>query len=178
MKKTLNPYTRYRKPRAQIIIPDRVAERAATRYEKADDGCWISTYSVASHGYAQIGWQGGGRRHVITAHRAAWVHANGRQIEEGHTIDHLCKNRRCVNPEHLRSLPNFENARRTSRRDWPLGTCVHGHPNSELVEQGGKLVCRVCAREWQRRYREKLRQQVAARGRYHPPNNQIRKEES
>ena len=164
MKKSPNPYTAYRKPRAPIIIPERVAERAGTRYEEADDGCWISTYSVASHGYAQIGWQDGGCRHVITAHRAAWVHRHGRQIVEGHTIDHLCKNRRCVNPEHLRSLPNFENARRTSGRDWPLGTCVRGHSNGELVFWGGKFVCRVCARERQRRYRAKLREQVAARG--------------
>ena len=97
-------------------------------------------------------------------YRAAWVHRHGRQIVEGHTIDHVCKNRRCVNPEHLRSLPNFENARRTSGRDWPLGTCVRGHSNGELVFWGGKFVCRVCARERQRRYRAKLREQVATRG--------------
>ena len=32
-----------------VPIPARVAERAYTRVEKTDDGCWISTYSVGSH---------------------------------------------------------------------------------------------------------------------------------
>lgn len=54
------PSDRYRKPGKAIVIPDRVAERAATKYETSEDGCWISTYSVASHGYAQIGWQDAG----------------------------------------------------------------------------------------------------------------------
>ena len=141
------------KPKIPIVIPERVALRAVSRFElDPQTGCHISTYSVASHGYAQIGWQGKDYRQVVTAHRAAWVHANG-QIPEGMTIDHLCKNRRCVNVEHLRLMSNFENARRTSGRDWPIGQCVNGHPNTELVRRGGKLMCRICSGEWQRRYR-------------------------
>lgn len=93
---------RYNKPKKKITIPDRVAARAATKYVEDERGCWISTYSVASHGYAQIGWQDPGYRQVVTAHRAAWVYHNGRQIPEGNTVDHLCKERRCVNPGHLR----------------------------------------------------------------------------
>lgn len=60
----------YRKPETQIVIPDRVALRAATKY-KVDGDCWVSTYSVASHGYAQIGWQEKGKLRGTTAHRAA-----------------------------------------------------------------------------------------------------------
>lgn len=143
-----------RLPKERIIIPKRVAARAATRFVGDEHGCHISTYSVASHGYAQIGWvdEWDGRTKMVTAHRAAWVHANG-QIPEGMTIDHLCKQRRCVNLEHLRMLENFENARRTSGRDWPLGQCVNGHPDSELVHWGGKWKCRPCTLDVQRRYR-------------------------
>lgn len=144
---------RYRRPRRQIVIPDRVAQRAALRVSREGE-CDISTYSVASHGYAQIGWQDGGDRWVVTAHRAAWVYATGQQIPTGMTIDHLCRNRRCVRFEHLRMLSNYENARRTNGRDWPLGQCVNGHPD-ELgrLHSSGKRSCRECAAEWQRRHR-------------------------
>jgi hypothetical protein len=138
------------------VIPDRVRERAATRWVP-DGDCWISTYSVASHGYAQIGWQSGGERHVVLAHRASWEYVNG-PVPCGHTLDHVCKQKRCVNPNHLRVLTNHENARRTFGRDWPLGQCAHGHPNSELYRQpSGKRICRPCRDEWHRRYAAKRR---------------------
>lgn len=152
---------RYRKPKERIVIPDRVAHRAATRYV-VEGECWISTYSVASHGYAQVGWQEKGYRQVVTAHRAAWVFHNGRQIQEAHTIDHTCKNRRCVNPDHLREISNFENARRTHGYDWELGKCKNGHPNSELYWDGGRYRCRPCTKERMRRYREKKRNNAGA----------------
>lgn len=131
-----------------VPVPDRVAERAYTNVDKQADGCWISRYSVASHGYSQIGWQTKASRHVILGHRASWVHVNG-QMPLGMTLDHVCKTRRCVNPEHLRMLPNYENARRVDGADWPIGFCKRGHPNSELREyafgRGTKtLECRVC----------------------------------
>ncbi len=142
----------YRKPKKRIVIPERVAQRAALSYVQVGE-CHVSTYSVASHGYAQIGWQDSGDRWVVTAHRAAWVHYTGEQIPEGMTIDHICRNRRCIRTEHLRMLTNYENARRTFGRDWPVGECINGHPNSELGPDGGKLSCRLCKRQRQRAYR-------------------------
>lgn len=153
MEPTVN---RFRVPKTRIVIPPRVAERAATRY-KVEGECWISTYSTASHGYAQIGWRDGDYRQVVTAHRAAWVHHNEKQIPDGHTVDHLCKNRRCVNPKHLRALPNFENARRTFGRDWTVGTCINSHPNSELYWDGSRYRCKPCTLMYQRHYRERKR---------------------
>lgn len=158
MKPTPNPH---RRPKRPIVIPDRVAARAAVRFEGDENGCWISTYSTASHGYAQIGWQEQGDRWVVTAHRAAWVYHHGQQIPEGMTIDHTCKTKPCVNPSHLRMLSNFENARRTDGRDWKLGECVNGHSNDFLVHRGGKWKCEKCAAEWARRYYQSNREKVA-----------------
>lgn len=156
-KSEARPEDRHRRPRTPLIIPDRVAERAATAYdEEPESGCWISTYSTGSHGYAQIGWQERPKvphRRATTAHRAAWVYWTGAQIPVGMTIDHKCKNRRCVNPDHLRMLTNFENARRTGGRDWQLGECINGHPNSELREIAGRIRCGLCVAKWQRDYR-------------------------
>jgi len=112
-----------------VTVPKRVARRAYENVDKRADGCWISRYSTASHGYSQIGWQENGGRWVVLGHRAAWVHING-QMPMGVTLDHLCKERRCVNPGHLRILPNYENARRVDGKDWPMGSCANGHPNS------------------------------------------------
>ena len=115
-------------------VPRRVAERAYKRVYKTPGGCWISKYSTASHGYAQIGWSGATeKRRVVLAHRAAWTFVNG-QVPVGMTLDHTCRNRRCVNPAHLRLMDNFENARRTFGKDWQSGTCVNGHPNSMLED--------------------------------------------
>lgn len=124
-------------------IPERVAERAATRYRLVESGCHISTYSVGSHGYAQIGWKADRRVQMTTAHRAAWVHANGRQPAA--TIDHLptC-DRRCVRASHLRELSNAENGRRNGAdRDYPLGwTCRRNHG----VERDANGRCPECKR--------------------------------
>lgn len=144
-----------------VPVPDRVAQRAIENVDKQADGCWISRYSVASHGYSQIGWQNSGSRHVVLGHRAAWVAAHG-QVPLGMTIDHLCKVRRCVNPEHLRLLPNYENARRTSGRDWPMGYCVNGHDSTHLEtatralnSSGVTVRCKTCTQASRDRYQAK-----------------------
>lgn len=138
----------------RVVIPERVKQRAYEKWE-ADGDCWISTYSTSTHGYAQIGWASPTEKQVVLAHRAAWEHVHG-PVGAGMTIDHLCKQRRCVNPDHLRVLDNFENARRTRGRDWPLGQCVNGHPNSELHTQpSGKIVCAPCLRNWRAKHEAK-----------------------
>ena len=156
MDSTQDASDNYRRPDRwnSVPVPERVAQRALTNVDKQPNGCWISRYSVASHGYAQIGWSVTGRRdangrkiQMVLAHRAAWVAVNG-QVPLGMTIDHLCKERRCVNPAHLRRLPNYENARRVNGEDWPMGFCKRGHPNSELREYpshgGFSKECRIC----------------------------------
>jgi hypothetical protein len=130
-------------------IPQRVALRALNRCVQGTGGCKLSTYSTGSHGYAQIGWQDDYERTVTTAHRAAWVAANGRQIPDGMTVDHICHVRPCVNPEHLRLLPNVENARDNGFAS--RTHCPQGHPydfeNTRLVpgRRGGtNRKCRRC----------------------------------
>ena len=153
------PLPKARMPREPIVIPDRVALRALRRFTlDPATGCHVSTYSVGSHGYAQIGWQADGRRTMVAAQRAAWV-AVWQEIPAGDVISATCRNKRCVNPAHLRVMSNFEAARRTNGRDWPLGECAHGHPNSLLVQQpNGKWACGQCLAGWLWRHREYTRQ--------------------
>lgn len=141
-----------------------MCERALANANQVEAGCLISTYSVASHGYAQIGWWEGGRSRMTTAHRAAWTAVYG-AIPEGMTVDHLCKVRRCINPEHLRLLSNVENARRNQGADYPIGlACRKGHPSSARVrvarrtkagERRWGFTCGMCVQEARQRWIDK-----------------------
>src|SRR6266496_5724441 len=84
------------------MIPKRVFERLLINVTVVG-GCLMSNYSTGSHGYAQIGWYERGKTRMVLAHRAAWVAAHG-PIPSGMTVDHVCKNRRCIRIEHLRLL--------------------------------------------------------------------------
>ena len=55
----------------KVPVPERVAERAFLRRDENESGCWISRYSVSTHGYAQIGWSDGTKTNMVLAHRAA-----------------------------------------------------------------------------------------------------------
>lgn len=138
---------------ATKVIPDRVAERAALRFEvevrERAPGlghCYVSTYSVASHGYAQVGWGEGGKNHGVTAQRAAWQHWNG-PIPDGMTVDHRCRNRPCVRREHLRLRTNPENASDNGQVKINEGCGVICGCGEEKVMSGGehaKPYCRGC----------------------------------
>lgn len=72
--------------------------------------CHVFTGSVNSSGYGRL-WHPPTRKRRL-AHRIAWVAFHGRDVPEGLTIDHLCRNRLCVNPEHLEAVSNGENVKR------------------------------------------------------------------
>jgi hypothetical protein len=78
-------------------------DRIATKIELAIDGCWTWTGAKASHGY--------GNTARTTAHREVWELLIG-PIPDGLTLDHLCRNPLCVNPDHLEPVTCAENLRR------------------------------------------------------------------
>jgi hypothetical protein len=142
-------------------IPPAAAERAATRY-RVMGGCWISTYSRGSHGYAQVSWQTPMGTQTTTAHRAAWTHHNG-PIPAGLTIDHHkaagCTDTGCVRPDHLRLLTNLANATdngAVNRRTLPTVDLCHCG-DTRVRRADGRLICRGCTsrtrREWRARRR-------------------------
>lgn len=65
--------------------------------------CWL-WLACTNHGYGYFGFQGRNKR----AHRLAYEWANGK-IPDGLTLDHLCRVRHCIRPDHLEVVTNKEN---------------------------------------------------------------------
>lgn len=143
--------------KATTHIPDpAMARLRASVLVDPRTGCHLCTYSPGNHGYPSISWREDGTRFYVLAHRAAWIHERG-PIPDGMTVDHMCKERRCVRVDHLRLLSNFENARRNNGRDWPIGECRNGHPDSNLGPVNNGTGCLACLRERRERAEAKRR---------------------
>lgn len=92
----------------------------------------------------------------VYAHRLAWVIANRQDIPTGLTIDHLCRNQRCVNAAHLEVVTPAVNNERQPRRN--ATHCPQGHPyrgDNLYTFPDGRRACRTCTRESQARYAQR-----------------------
>ncbi len=103
--------------------------------DRSHDGSPCVEWATAE-GYAKF--KSGGRQ--TGAHRWAYEHWVG-PIPDGLQIDHLCRNRCCVNPAHLEPVTAQENTRRALAFRVPPTHCKWGH---ELT--GEKWGCLVCHR--------------------------------
>jgi hypothetical protein len=69
--------------------------------------CRLWQGARVSGGYGSLKYKG----RTVSAHRLAWQFANG-SIPEGLELDHLCRVRHCINPDHLEAVTPQENVRR------------------------------------------------------------------
>lgn len=120
------------------------------RFEKfvarQEHGCWEWTGARNDDGYGRFFLSG--NKH---AHRVAYELAVG-PIAPGLVIDHLCRNRCCVNPEHMEPVTRAENNRRGDRYamgSWERSVthCPSGHeytPENTRVHLSRGSFCRLC----------------------------------
>jgi hypothetical protein len=128
-------------------IREALDERRFWRKVLIGDECWPWT-GAQSGGYGNF-WRGGS---TGRAHRFSYELMVG-AIPKGLTLDHLCRNRACVRPDHLEPVTNRENIMRgegvTARRARRTH-CPKGHPFSGdnlYVTPAGVRHCRACRKE-------------------------------
>ncbi len=114
------------------------------------EGCWLWTGATAGRPgeeYGRCRWTGGVAR---PAHRIAYELAGG-TIPEGLALDHLCRNRLCVRPDHLEPVSYRENMLRgesPAAIAHRAGRCRRGHPAEDIYygSAKGTRYCRGCER--------------------------------
>lgn len=130
--------------------PDNTRPEAERFWEKVEktDTCWNWTGALSSGSYGSFAVFHEGVRKNIIAHR--WTYATFKgELVEGMHLDHLCRNTRCVNPDHLEQVTPLVNMQRGVIPNMQVkltNICRRGHSMEDAFTFTGTSgrACRTC----------------------------------
>jgi len=136
-------------------------ERFLPKITIVDSGCWEWVGAFRRGGYGAF-WDG---KKVISAYRFSYEYFNNTVTPQGLGFDHLCRNPKCVNPDHVEPVTQKVNVMRglgLPAVNANKTECSKGHSYSlsnTYVDVHGQRHCRVCVRNRNRQYYWRHKQQ-------------------
>lgn len=141
------------------VYDDRLPVSFWNKIEESKNGCWLWTASKVKGGYGKVTIN----RKTLIAHRVSYEALVG-EIPQGLCLDHLCRIRNCVNPNHLEAVTPKENTNRGIQHNASKTRCAQNHPydqdNTYVYPNGDRRDCRTCVRNAALRYRQKRPKKV------------------
>lgn len=140
----------------------------SAKIEKVDSGCWLwrgHIDTLPGHGYGRYG----NNRNRKQAHRLVYELLKG-PIPQGLELDHLCRMRNCVRPDHLEAVSHRINVLRglgVASVNAKKTKCPEGHAYDKF--NGRNRLCSICQNTrnklWMRGYKARNRERINARRR-------------
>ena len=136
----------------RVEIPDIDREFFLKKVEKTET-CWLWRGAMKNTGYGEMTLRVNGKKKYFRAHRVSFKIFKDEELEQGLVIDHICRNKACVNPEHLRQVSYRTNVLENSVAPAALNSakvmCPRGHlydeANTSFNSSNGRL-CNECNR--------------------------------
>jgi len=130
-------------PQAKIL---KLRHRMDSNYTVSPTGCWVWNLSLNVGGYGKVKFAG----HTLTAHRLYYQLYRG-VISSELVVDHLCRNRACINPDHLEPVTQWVNNARgvgVSAENLKKTHCKNGHEftKENTIVGKNRRSCRACAK--------------------------------
>ncbi|WP_053197411.1 HNH endonuclease signature motif containing protein [Streptomyces viridochromogenes] len=151
-------------------LPQRFWDKTRSEDTGYRTPCLTWTAFKQPNGYGKFGLNGKSQY----AHRVAYEALIG-PIAAGLMIDHLCRNRACVNVEHMEAVTNKVNILRGETimaANAAKTHCPNGHEyteeNTYISPSSGGRTCRTCIREWRAKRSEREKAERRAKPKEEP----------
>ena len=151
-------------------MDESIAARFWDRVDKIElTGCWLWDGHIAKNLYGTWSYSEGGKTKTVYAHRAAWLLLKG-PVPRRLVLDHQCRVRFCVNPDHLRLVTQKRNLARSKSGEAGAAFqrnkthCPSSHPyagSNLYIRADGSRHCRACQRIRSAAYKAKKRRERA-----------------